>query len=123
MAPGAGKAIWQDAGEWAIRELGFELDELELNRVFEEFKALADKKKEVYDGDIAALIEQELQLDYIRVARSKGLRWKMLLLRGVIAILFGLIAVALIPGQLVLGRCRIRGGHLLRLLFASDDDG
>ncbi len=29
----------------------------------------------------SSLIEQELQLDYIRVARSKGLRWKMLLLR------------------------------------------
>src|SRR5690606_29803144 len=30
-----------------------------LQSVFEEFKKLADKKKEVYDGDIIALIEQQ----------------------------------------------------------------
>ena len=30
----------------------------QLEAVFEDFKELADKKKEVYDGDIAALIEQ-----------------------------------------------------------------
>ena len=40
----------------ACKELGFELDELEFNRVFEEFKALADKKKELFDGDIEALV-------------------------------------------------------------------
>jgi 2-isopropylmalate synthase len=41
-----------------IRELGFELDDVEFARVFEEFKALADKKKELYDGDIEALVLQ-----------------------------------------------------------------
>ena len=41
-----------------IKELGFELDEVEFARVFEEFKALADKKKELYDGDIEALVLQ-----------------------------------------------------------------
>ena len=40
----------------AVRELGFEMDEGEFNRVFEEFKALADKKKELFDGDIEALV-------------------------------------------------------------------
>ena len=39
-----------------IKELGFELSDNELNRVFEEFKALADKKKELFDGDIEALV-------------------------------------------------------------------
>ena len=39
-----------------IRELGFELDEIEFNRVFAEFKTLADKKKELFDGDIEALV-------------------------------------------------------------------
>jgi 2-isopropylmalate synthase len=39
-----------------IRELGFELSDAELARVFEEFKALADKKKELFDGDIEALV-------------------------------------------------------------------
>ena len=39
-----------------VQHLGFELDELEFNRVFEEFKALADRKKELFDGDIEALV-------------------------------------------------------------------
>jgi 2-isopropylmalate synthase len=41
-----------------IKELGFELDDVEFARVFEDFKALADKKKELYDGDIEALVLQ-----------------------------------------------------------------
>ncbi|MCH2115008.1 MAG: 2-isopropylmalate synthase [Pirellulales bacterium] len=40
------------------RALGYHLADAQLDAVFEDFKALADKKKEVYDGDIAALIEQ-----------------------------------------------------------------
>ena len=39
-----------------VQELGFELDEFETNRAFQEFKKLADKKKDVYDGDIEAII-------------------------------------------------------------------
>jgi 2-isopropylmalate synthase len=41
-----------------IKELGFELDDVEFARVFDQFKALADKKKELYDGDIEALVLQ-----------------------------------------------------------------
>lgn len=41
------------------KALGYHLDQQELEEVFTEFKTLADKKKEVYDGDIAALIEQK----------------------------------------------------------------
>ena len=39
-----------------IKELGFELSDNELNRVFEDFKALTDKKKELFDGDLEALV-------------------------------------------------------------------
>jgi len=39
-----------------IRELGFELSDAELARVFDDFKSLADKKKELFDGDIEALV-------------------------------------------------------------------
>jgi 2-isopropylmalate synthase len=39
-----------------IEDLGFEIGEDELNRVFEDFKTLADKKKELFDGDIEALV-------------------------------------------------------------------
>jgi len=42
------------------KALGYRLTGEQLNLVFEEFKDLADKKKEIYDGDIAALIEQQI---------------------------------------------------------------
>jgi 2-isopropylmalate synthase len=42
------------------RSLGFSISAEQLQRVFERFKELADKKKEVYDGDISALIQQEI---------------------------------------------------------------
>jgi 2-isopropylmalate synthase len=40
------------------KALGYHLDRQQLADVFEAFKQLADKKKVVYDGDIAALVEQ-----------------------------------------------------------------
>jgi 2-isopropylmalate synthase len=40
------------------KALGYHLNAEQLDAVFAEFKKLADKKKEIYDGDIAALIEQ-----------------------------------------------------------------
>jgi len=44
------------------KALGYQLTAEQLERVFHEFKILADKKKEVYDGDLAALIEQETRV-------------------------------------------------------------
>lgn len=44
------------------KALGYQLTPEQLDRVFREFKILADKKKEVYDGDLAALIEQETRV-------------------------------------------------------------
>jgi len=40
-----------------VKELGFQLSDEQLGRCFEQFKVLADKKKEVFDEDIEALIE------------------------------------------------------------------
>src|SRR6202040_4272431 len=57
------------------KALGFELDELEFNRVFEEFKALADKKKELFDGDIEALV--------LRAEGSASGPWSLLDLKTV----------------------------------------
>jgi 2-isopropylmalate synthase len=51
-----GKHSGRHAFRERVRELGFELDDGEFARVFEEFKALADKKKELFDGDIEALV-------------------------------------------------------------------
>jgi 2-isopropylmalate synthase len=43
------------------RVLGYQISAEQLQSVFEQFKILADKKKEVYDGDIAALIQQQIR--------------------------------------------------------------
>ena len=51
-----GKHSGRHAFRDRVRKLGFELDEFETNRAFKEFKKLADKKKDVYDGDIEAII-------------------------------------------------------------------
>ncbi|NIL93682.1 MAG: 2-isopropylmalate synthase [Woeseiaceae bacterium] len=51
-----GKHSGRHAFRDRVRELGFELDEFETNRAFQEFKKLADKKKDVYDGDIEAIV-------------------------------------------------------------------
>ena len=51
-----GKHSGRHAFRERVQQLGFELDDLEFNRVFAEFKALADKKKELFDGDIEALV-------------------------------------------------------------------
>jgi 2-isopropylmalate synthase len=56
--------LGKHSGRHALRdrvgELGFQLGEDQLNQLFDDFKALADKKKEVYDEDIVVLIEQRM---------------------------------------------------------------
>jgi 2-isopropylmalate synthase len=42
-----------------IRELGLDTTEVDMNRLFDAFKALADAKKTVYDEDLIALVAQE----------------------------------------------------------------
>ncbi|TMB18840.1 MAG: 2-isopropylmalate synthase [Deltaproteobacteria bacterium] len=42
-----------------LKELGLEFGDIDMNRAFERFKALADAKKNVYDEDLIALIAQE----------------------------------------------------------------
>jgi 2-isopropylmalate synthase len=51
-----GKHSGRHAFRERVKALGFDLDEIELNRVFGEFKAFADDKKEVLDSDIEALV-------------------------------------------------------------------
>lgn len=47
-----------------IDTLGFHIDEATLGRVYEAFKALSDKKKSVYDEDIEALVESEIDASH-----------------------------------------------------------
>ncbi len=56
-----GKHSGRHALKQRVTDLGFHLTDEQLNRVFEEFKKLADRKKEIYDGDIEALAENQLQ--------------------------------------------------------------
>ena len=51
-----GKHSGRHAFRDRVNELGFDLDEFETNRAFQEFKKLADKKKDVYDGDIESIV-------------------------------------------------------------------
>ncbi len=57
-----------------LEELGYNLDNDELNRAYEAFTKLADKKKEVYDDDLRILMgdniykeESTFELDYMHI--------------------------------------------------------
>ncbi len=54
-----GKHSGRHALKDRINALGFKLDEAQLDEVFVRFKTLADKKKEVFDADIEALVMGE----------------------------------------------------------------
>ena len=56
-----GKHSGRAALDDRARTLGYQLSKEQLQNVFEQFKLLADKKKEIYDGDIIALAQQEVQ--------------------------------------------------------------
>jgi 2-isopropylmalate synthase len=55
-----GKHSGRHALRQRVRDLGYHLDDEQLQRVFDAFKALADRKKEIYDADVEALAEAEL---------------------------------------------------------------
>jgi 2-isopropylmalate synthase len=55
-----GKHSGRHALRQRIADLGYHLSDEQLNRVYEAFKVLADKKKVVYDSDIEALAEAQL---------------------------------------------------------------
>ncbi len=59
--------------------LGFNLDKEKLDKVYDEFLKLADKKKEIRDDDIALLVgdatrqERRIKLDFLQVVTGKNL--------------------------------------------------
>ncbi len=55
-----GKHSGRHAFKERLEELGFELSKEELEKAFERFKTLADKKKEIFDDDIRMLIASEI---------------------------------------------------------------
>ena len=56
-----GKLSGRNAFRTRLRELGFELSETELNKAFVRFKEVADKKKEITDWDLEAIVNDEIQ--------------------------------------------------------------
>jgi len=71
-------AMGKHSGRAALRsklkEMGFDLADNQLNDVFVRFKALADRKKEVYDEDLAALVADEATMaehDHLQVKRLR----------------------------------------------------
>ncbi|PAF44742.1 2-isopropylmalate synthase [Helicobacter sp. 11S02596-1] len=51
----SGRAAFRDK----IKSLGFSVDDEELNKAFERFKVLCDSKKQVFDDDIRAILNEE----------------------------------------------------------------
>ncbi|MBW1667247.1 MAG: 2-isopropylmalate synthase [Deltaproteobacteria bacterium] len=69
-----GKHSGRHAFKARILELGYDLNQEELDRLFKKFKELADKRKEIVDEDIEVLVAEELlrgqdkyELDYLNV--------------------------------------------------------
>ncbi len=73
---GAGLVLGKHSGRHALKQrlntLGYTFKEKDLDRISERFKVLADKKKEIFDEDLIAIVEDEIsqvipiyKLDYI----------------------------------------------------------
>jgi 2-isopropylmalate synthase len=58
-----GKLSGRAALRAKLHDLGFDLADNQLNDVFVRFKALADRKKEIYDDDLIALVADEATMD------------------------------------------------------------
>jgi 2-isopropylmalate synthase len=55
-----GKHSGRHAFRTRLNELGYHLNDEELNSAFERFKRLADQKKDIFDEDIEALVSEEV---------------------------------------------------------------
>ncbi len=69
-----GKHSGRHAFKEKLQELGYDLSKEEMNKLFDKFKGLADKRKEILDEDIEVLVAEEIlrvpdvyELDYLNV--------------------------------------------------------
>lgn len=74
-----GKHSGRHAFREKLKEMGYHLTEIELEKAFERFISLADKKKEISDRDLEALLKEDLiavpesfVLDYIHVSSGNS---------------------------------------------------
>jgi 2-isopropylmalate synthase len=76
-----GKHSGRHAFQSKLKDLGYDLEGSDLNRVFERFKDLCDKKKVVSDPDLEAIVHDEIyqpvelwRLEHVQVSCGSGLR-------------------------------------------------
>ena len=58
-----GKHSGRHAFKVKLNELGYQLNDKELDNIFKKFKDLADKKKQIFEEDLCALIDDQANLD------------------------------------------------------------
>ena len=71
-----GKHSGRAALQERLEKIGYRLDAKEIDKVFAAFKDLADRKKQIYDGDLDALIETTM-------FGANGGRWKLVKIHAV----------------------------------------
>jgi len=76
-----GKHSGRHAIKAKLDELGYTLSPDELDKVFKRFKAITDKKREIFPEDLAAIVAEEIwripdkySLSYLHVAGGSGIR-------------------------------------------------
>ncbi|MFA5157275.1 MAG: 2-isopropylmalate synthase [Candidatus Omnitrophota bacterium] len=57
-----GKHSGRHAFRQRLETLGLHLDEEKLNKAFQRFKELADRKKEIFDNDLMTIVEDEIRI-------------------------------------------------------------
>jgi 2-isopropylmalate synthase len=62
-----GKHSGRHAFREKLKDLGYELGKNQLQDAFKRFKVLADKKKNVFDEDLVALVDDEVMRDHQRI--------------------------------------------------------
>ena len=84
-----GKLSGRHAFKERLAELGYSLDDDDLNRTFKAFKELADKKKEVTDKDIESVVAQQKRtvsevyhLEMVQVSCGSGMPTASVRLNG-----------------------------------------
>jgi 2-isopropylmalate synthase len=86
-----GKHSGRHALKAKLKELGYEVDEETLNKIFEKFKDLADQKKEVYEEDLEALIYEQFRStteDYLKLEHLQVQTGSNILPTATVKILF-----------------------------------
>jgi 2-isopropylmalate synthase len=68
-----GKHSGRHAFRVKLKEMGYEMGQNALNDAFRRFKSLADQKKDVFDEDIIALVDDEIVREHERI-QFKSLR-------------------------------------------------